>query len=90
MIKRDVFGGNEMTFNDLQEIIIKNNIPQNAVIKSNSGWECGATDIGAFYYSPSKNEIHLVQDAYGLEYEYDEDTLMSENDKAHDWIYFRS
>jgi len=75
-----------MTFFELKWLIEKNNIPENVAIMSNSGWECGATDVDAIYYSSSKNEIHLVQNVYGHESNYNEDMLRSFEDKVHDWI----
>ena len=35
---------------ELREILQKNNISEDVTILSNSGWECGATDINAIYY----------------------------------------
>ena len=73
-----------MTYRELKEIIEKNNIPEDVVICSNSGWECGATDVEAVYYSASKNEIHLTQKLDGQDY--DEDSLLEDDKKAHDWV----
>jgi hypothetical protein len=74
-----------MTYKNLNEIIRKNNIPEDVEIYSNSGWECGATPVEGIYYSPSKNEIHLV---YGQEHgEYVEDSLKKYEERAHDWIF---
>lgn len=75
-----------MTFVELKELIKKNNIPENATLFSNSGWECGATEIDALYYSPSKNEIHLVPIVSGQERDYNEDMLKNQEEKAHDWL----
>lgn len=73
-----------MTFVELKALIEKNKIPESAKLMSNSGWECGATEVDALYYSPSKNEIHLVQNSSGTKY--NEDMLKSYEQKAHDWI----
>lgn len=73
-----------MTYKDLKDIVEKNKIPEDAAICSNSGWECGATEIGAVYYSPSKNEIHLVASISNGEYV--EDQLMEDEKRVHDWI----
>lgn len=75
-----------MTFVKLKELVKKYNIPEDAILFSNSGWECGATEIDALYYSPSKNEIHLVPIVCGQERDYNEDMLKRHEEKAHDWI----
>lgn len=50
-----------MTYKKLKEIIEKNHIPEDVHLMSNSGWECGATEMDGVYYSPSANEIHFTQ-----------------------------
>lgn len=62
-----------MRFNQLQEIIKKNNIPENVLLRSDSGWECDATEMDGAYYNQMKNEIVFTQegrdyDGYTLDY----------------------
>lgn len=78
-----------MTFKEMKDLLEKNNIPDDAQMLSNSGWECGATSVEACYYSSSKNEIHLVQEILNPNIEYDEDTLKSGDEKSSDWILLK-
>jgi hypothetical protein len=50
-----------MEVRDFLNVLKKYNIPEDVKILSNSGWECGATDIEAIYYNKEKNSITLVQ-----------------------------
>jgi hypothetical protein len=50
-----------MKVKDFLEVLKKHNIPEDVRIISDSGWECGATDIEAIYYNKEKNSITLVQ-----------------------------
>lgn len=50
-----------MTFDLLQHIIVKNNIPMDVKLMSDSGWECNATDMNAIYYNEEKNLIIFTQ-----------------------------
>ena len=46
----------------VQELVnYLSNVPQDARIMSNSGWEVDETDIGGIWYSKSRNEVHLTQ-----------------------------
>ena len=56
-----------LTVNDLIEIMKKNNIPMNAYLTSDSGWECCATDVSSVFYDKEKNEIVLCSDYPNLE-----------------------
>ena len=51
-----------MTFDILQKIIKKNNIPRNVHLTSDSGWECNATEMDGIYYNQSINEIVFTQE----------------------------
>lgn len=46
-----------MTYKELKEIFTKNNIPENAQLMSDSGWECCATDMDGIYYNKESNTI---------------------------------
>lgn len=51
-----------MTYKELKEIFTKNNIPENAHLMSDSGWECCATDMDGIYYNKESNTIVFRQD----------------------------
>ena len=44
-----------MTYKELKEIFTKNNIPEDAHLMSDSGWECCATDMNGIYYNNESN-----------------------------------
>lgn len=50
-----------MTFEELENIIIRNNIPKNVTLLSDSGWECWETDMDGIYYDETKNELIFTQ-----------------------------
>lgn len=50
-----------MTYKKLKEIIEKNNIPEDVKFESDSGWECGPTDMDGIYYNKSENTIVFTQ-----------------------------
>ena len=50
-----------MTLKKLQELIEKYEIPEHVVLRSDSGRECGPTEIGGVWYSWINNEIIFTQ-----------------------------
>ena len=54
-----------MTFKKLKQIFIENNIPENVILKSDSGWECDPTDMDGIYYNKEDNIVVFTQ---GYEY----------------------
>jgi hypothetical protein len=50
----------------LNELMVKNNIPETATLQSDSGWECCASDCESVYYNPKKNTIILCGYRNGL------------------------
>lgn len=50
-----------MTYSMLKKILDGNHIPDDAVLMSDSGWECDATDIGGVYYNPIMNCVVFTQ-----------------------------
>ena len=50
-----------MEVRDFLAVLKEHNIPEDVKILSDSGWECGATDIEAVYYNKKENYITLVQ-----------------------------
>lgn len=51
-----------MTVKELNELLTSNNIPEDAKLMSDSGWECCATDMGGVYYNPKENIIVFTQE----------------------------
>jgi len=56
-----------MTFEKLQELIEKHNIPSNVKLLSDSGWECNETDMNGVFYNEKENHIIFTQE---FEYSY--------------------
>ena len=50
-----------MTFEKLNELIEKHNIPKDVKLMSDSGWECGSTDMDGAYYFKEDNLIIFTQ-----------------------------
>ena len=51
-----------MTFGQLYNIIVDNNIPDEVHLMSDSGWECGATEMNGVYYDKFKKLIVFTQE----------------------------
>lgn len=52
------------------------NVPKNATLLSDSGWECGPTDMDGIYYNKEKNEIIFTQGGwYDISYHLEEKCL---------------
>ena len=50
-----------MKLNKLLELINKHNIHDNVLLRSDSGWECDATDMDGEYYNRKLNVIVFTQ-----------------------------
>ena len=50
-----------MKLNKLLELINKHNIPNDVLLQSDSGWECGATEMDGAYYNRKLNVIVFTQ-----------------------------
>lgn len=50
-----------MTVKELNRILTTNNIPEDAILVSDSGWEGGRTDMDGVYYNPEENTIVFTQ-----------------------------
>lgn len=50
-----------MTFEKLAILIEEHDIPKDATLESDSGWECGPTDMDGVYYSAEQNTIMFTQ-----------------------------
>ena len=62
-----------MTYKELKEIFTKNNIPEDAHLMSDSGWECCATDMNGIYYNNESNTIVFTQSLSKYETHYIEE-----------------
>lgn len=50
-----------MKLNKLLELINKHNIPDDVLLQSDSGWDCGATNMDGVYYNKKLNVIVFTQ-----------------------------
>ena len=50
-----------MEMNTLLKLIDKHNIPYDVLLRSDSGWECDATDMDGVYYNRKLNVIVFTQ-----------------------------
>lgn len=50
-----------MTVGELINIFRQNNIPNDATLMSDSGWECCATDMDGVYYNKLENTVVFTQ-----------------------------
>ena len=64
-----------MTFRLLKQVFAENNIPEDANLESDSGWECDPTDIDGIYYNRKTNTVMFTQYAPnpGTVHDYDKD-----------------
>jgi hypothetical protein len=53
-----------MTFEILEGIIKKHNIPKDVRLLSDSGWECCETEMDGVFYNVEENHIIFTQDNY--------------------------
>ena len=59
-----------MTIGKFTKILKDNNIPEDAVMLSDSGWECGPTDMNGVYYNKETNELMFTQQGNKYENNY--------------------
>ena len=64
-----------MTVGRFAQIVKENNIPEDAIMLSDSGWECSATDMEGVYYNKEKNKLVFTQDGNKYDYRYYDDPL---------------
>ena len=50
-----------MTVKEFNELLCKYDIPENAKLKSDSGWECDATDCDTVFYNANTNTLVFTQ-----------------------------
>lgn len=65
-----------MTVGELFNILKQNDIPNNAVLMSDSGWECWASDMDGVYYNKLTNTVVFTQNISEYDSYY----------KSQDWI----
>lgn len=51
-----------MTISLFNQIVEENNIPSDAEMMSDSGWECDATKMNGIYYNKNKNTLVFTQE----------------------------
>ena len=54
-----------MTFNELKKLLADNNIPDDVHFESDSGWECGPTEMDGVFYNREMNTIVFTQGCWG-------------------------
>ena len=50
-----------MTFNELKKLLEYNHIPDDVHFESDSGWECGPTEMDGVFYNREENTIVFTQ-----------------------------
>ena len=65
-----------MTVCELINIFKQNNIPNDAILMSDSGWECFATDMDGVYYNKLENTVVFTQEISKYDSYY----------KSNDWV----
>ena len=65
-----------MKLNKLLKLIDKHSIPDDVLLRSDSGWECDATDMDGVYYNRKLNVIVFTQyisenDSYFNEFDWE-------------------
>ncbi len=50
-----------MTLEKLLELMQQHKVPKNAQLKSDSGWECSATDMDGIFYHSKLNIVCFTQ-----------------------------
>lgn len=53
-----------MTLELLNKIYEENNIPKDALLMSDSGWECSASDMDGVFYSKEHNTVFITQGSW--------------------------
>ena len=60
-----------MIFSILNKVVSNNGIPEDAELRSDSGWECSDTEINMIYYN-SKTNVLMFTRKYGNYDTYDD------------------
>ena len=80
-----------MTFEILKKIIEKHSIPEDVELLSDSGWECGATEMDGVWYNAKLNVIEFTQDGKNVYsnigvMSYDEPHDRRNSNNPDDWV----
>lgn len=59
-----------MTLQKLNELCVRHNIPKDVKLLSDSGWECGDTEMDGVYYCKRSNVIVFTQGSSNFDYGY--------------------
>lgn len=60
-----------MTLQKLNELCREQNIPKDVRLLSDSGWECGETEMDGVYYCEQSNVIVFTPGSSRFDYEYE-------------------
>ncbi len=74
----------KLTVQDLIDIMEENNIPMNATITSDSGWEYCATYVSTVFYDKNKNKVVLCQDDPNFEHRLGQLVLVAPKNKTYE------
>lgn len=74
-----------MTLGQLNKIMTEHNIPEDATLMSDSGWECSATYMDGIYYNPTKNIVVFTQSASSHESYHHDSTWKLVYQRPEDW-----
>lgn len=69
-----------MQIKTLIKKIEKYNIPLDAEIETDSGWECSATEVTDIYYNKNENIVVLTRDDYTVKDYYRDEEWMKMED----------
>lgn len=61
-----------MTYGMLKKVFEENHIPEDAILMSDSGWECDPTHMDGIFYNKEVNVVVFTQDSR-YEYDYEEE-----------------
>jgi len=52
-----------MTYGMLKKVFEENHIPEDAILMSDSGWECDPTHMDSIFYNKEANVVVFTQDS---------------------------
>lgn len=62
-----------MAYHKLAYLLYKHSIPESVTMKSDSGWECGPSEMNGVYYNIVENIIIFTQE-FSINNSYSEDS----------------
>lgn len=72
-----------MTIGEFSKLIKDNNIPEDVTMLSDSGWECGASEMDGVYYNEEGKEIVFTQEGDKYDHYYDKKSWRLINSKSY-------